>query len=350
MLKLLVTGSSGLIGSEVCLHFASLGWEIHGVDNNQRAVFFGSQGDTRWNQQRLQTVIKGFVHHEVDIRDRQGVLNLIDSLRPDAIVHTAAQPSHDLAAKIPFDDFDTNAVGTLNLLEATRQFTPNAPFVHLSTNKVYGDAPNEIPMLELDSRWDYADPNYENGIPETFRIDQSKHSLFGASKVASDVMVQEYGRYFGLKTCCLRGGCLTGPNHSGVELHGFLSYLVKSNLEERTYKIYGYKGKQVRDNIHSYDVARFIEEFINNPRCGEVYNLGGGKNNTCSILEAFDIVASLSGKQMQYEYVDKNREGDHICYYSDLRKMQQHYPTWSITKSLTDIFSEITASWQVRLG
>jgi CDP-paratose 2-epimerase len=350
MLKLLVTGSSGLIGSEVCLHFASLGWEIHGVDNNQRAVFFGSQGDTRWNQQRLQTVIKGFVHHEVDIRDRQGVLNLIDSLRPDAIVHTAAQPSHDLAAKIPFDDFDTNAVGTLNLLEATRQFTPDAPFVHLSTNKVYGDAPNEIPMLELDSRWDYADPNYENGIPETFRIDQSKHSLFGASKVASDVMVQEYGRYFGLKTCCLRGGCLTGPNHSGVELHGFLSYLVKSNLEERTYKIYGYKGKQVRDNIHSYDVARFIEEFINNPRCGEVYNLGGGKNNTCSILEAFDIVASLSGKQMQYEYVDKNREGDHICYYSDLRKMQQHYPTWSITKSLTDIFSEITASWQVRLG
>jgi CDP-paratose 2-epimerase len=349
MLKLLVTGSSGLIGSEVCLHFASLGWEIHGVDNNQRAVFFGSQGDTRWNQQRLQTVIKGFVHHEVDIRDRQGVLNLIDSLRPDAIVHTAAQPSHDLAAKIPFDDFDTNAVGTLNLLEATRQFTPNAPFVHLSTNKVYGDAPNEIPMLELDSRWDYADPNYENGIPETFRIDQSKHSLFGASKVASDVMVQEYGRYFGLKTCCLRGGCLTGPNHSGVELHGFLSYLVKSNLEERTYKIYGYKGKQVRDNIHSYDVARFIEEFINNPRCGEVYNLGGGKNNTCSILEAFDIVAALSGKPMQYEYVDKNREGDHICYYSDLRKMQQHYPEWSITKSLTDIFTEITEAWRQRL-
>ena len=349
MLKLLVTGSSGLIGSEVCLHFASLGWEIHGVDNNQRAVFFGSQGDTRWNQQRLQTVIKGFVHHEVDIRDRQGVLNLIDSLRPDAIVHTAAQPSHDLAAKIPFDDFDTNAVGTLNLLEATRQFTPNAPFVHLSTNKVYGDAPNEIPMLELDSRWDYADPNYKNGIPETFRIDQSKHSLFGASKVASDIMVQEYGRYFGLKTCCLRGGCLTGPNHSGVELHGFLSYLVKSNLEERTYKIYGYQGKQVRDNIHSYDVARFIEEFINNPRCGEVYNLGGGKNNTCSILEAFDIVAALSGKPMQYEYVDKNREGDHICYYSDLRKMQQHYPEWSITKSLTDIFTEITKSWQSRL-
>ncbi|MFM2061296.1 MAG: hypothetical protein RLZZ507_966 [Cyanobacteriota bacterium] len=349
MNKLLVTGSSGLIGSEVCLHFANLGWHIHGVDNNQRAVFFGSQGDTRWNQQRLQSLIKGFVHHEVDIRDRQNVLNLIDSIRPDAIVHTAAQPSHDLAAKIPFDDFDTNAVGTLNLLEATRQFVPEAPFVHLSTNKVYGDAPNEIPMLELETRWDYADPTYENGIPETFRIDQSKHSLFGASKVAADIMVQEYGRYFGLKTCCLRGGCLTGPNHSGVELHGFLSYLVKCNLEERTYKIFGYKGKQVRDNIHSYDVARFIEEFINNPRCGEVYNLGGGKNNTSSIWEAFDTVASFTGKPMQYEYVDKNREGDHICYYSDLRKMQQHYPQWQITKSLDDIFREIATTWLSRL-
>lgn len=349
MKKLLVTGSSGLIGSEVCIHFASLGWQINGVDNNQRAVFFGEQGDTRWNQQRLQGSIANFVHHEVDIRDRQGVLNLIDSIRPGAIVHTAAQPSHDLAAQIPFDDFDTNAVGTLNLLEATRQFAPEAPFVHLSTNKVYGDAPNEISMTELDTRWDYADLNYENGIPETFRIDQSKHSLFGASKVAADVMVQEYGRYFGLKTCCLRGGCLTGPNHSGVELHGFLSYLVKSNLEERTYKIFGYKGKQVRDNIHSYDVAKFIEGFINKPRCGEVYNLGGGKNNTCSILEVFEIVSSLSGKPMQYEYVDKNREGDHICYYSDLRKMQQHYPQWSITKSLDTILAEIVDSWFIRL-
>ncbi|MBD2445255.1 NAD-dependent epimerase/dehydratase family protein [Dolichospermum sp. FACHB-1091] len=350
MFKLLVTGSSGLIGSEVCFHFASLDWEIHGVDNNQRAVFFGSAGDTRWNQQRLQNSIKGFVHHELDIRDRQGVLNLMESIQPDAIVHTAAQPSHDRAAAIPFDDFDTNAVGTLNLLEAVRQFCPKSPFVHMSTNKVYGDLPNSIKLKELDTRWDYDDITYENGIPETFSIDQSKHSLFGASKVAADVIVQEYGRYFDIPTCCLRGGCLTGPNHSGVELHGFLSYLVKSNLEERTYKIYGYKGKQVRDNIHSYDVARFIEEFINNPRCGEVYNLGGGKNNTCSILEAFDIVASLSGKPMQHEYIDKNREGDHICYYSDLRKMQEHYPQWSVTKSLTDIFTEITKSWQNRLG
>lgn len=349
MRKLLVTGSSGLIGSEVCLHFAKQGWKIHGIDNNQRAVFFGTQGDTRWNQWRLESLIKGFVHHEIDIRDRISILELIESLKPDAIVHTAAQPSHDLAAKIPFDDFDINAVGTLNLLEATRRFASSAAFVHMSTNKVYGDAPNEIPMLELNKRWDYSDYTYKHGIPESFRIDQSKHSLFGASKVAADVMVQEYGRYFGLKTCCLRGGCLTGPNHSGVELHGFLSYLVKSNLEARTYKVFGYKGKQVRDNIHSYDVARFIEEFIQAPKSGEVYNLGGGKENTCSILEAFDIVASLTGKKMRYEYVNKNREGDHICYYSDLRKMKQDYPNWSITKPLQLIFSEIVGAWSDKL-
>lgn len=349
MKKLLVTGSSGLIGSEVCIHFAKLGWEVHGIDNNQRAVFFGPQGDTRWNQERLQSLLKGFVHHEIDIRDRQGILKLIEDLIPDAIVHTAAQPSHDRAAAIPFDDFDTNAVGTLNLLEATRQFAPDSPFVHMSTNKVYGDAPNGIAMTELETRWDYADPVYEHGIPEEFRIDQSKHSLFGASKVAADVVVQEYGRYFGLKTCCLRGGCLTGPSHSGVELHGFLSYLIKCNLEDRTYKVFGYKGKQVRDNIHSYDVARFIEEFIQSPRSGEVYNLGGGKDNTCSIWEAFEIASSLSGKKMQFEYVDKNREGDHICYYSDLRKMKKHYPNWSITKSLEVIFAEIMGAWSDRL-
>ncbi|AFW95751.1 MULTISPECIES: NAD-dependent epimerase/dehydratase family protein [Nostocales] len=346
MKKLLVTGSSGLIGSEVCEYFAQKGWAIHGIDNNQRAVFFGNQGDTRWNQKRLESKIKGFVHHEIDIRDRTAILDLIDSLRPDAIVHTAAQPSHDLAAKIPFDDFDTNAVGTLNLLEATRQFVPSVPFVHMSTNKVYGDAPNEIPMLELATRWDYADLTYQHGIPESFRIDQSKHSLFGASKLAADIMVQEYGRYFGLKTCCLRGGCLTGPNHSGVELHGFLSYLVKCNLEDRTYKIFGYQGKQVRDNIHAYDVTRFIEEFMAAPRSGEVYNLGGGKENTCSILEAFEIVAALTNKPMVYEYVPINREGDHICYYSDLRKIKDHYPNWYITKSLNSIFADIVAAWR----
>jgi CDP-paratose 2-epimerase len=226
-MKLLVTGSSGLIGSEVCVHFAALGWEIHGVDNNQRAVFFGPQGDTRWNQSRLAEMLgKSFHHHELDIRDRKGVLELLQQVRPDAIVHTAAQPSHDRAAAIPFDDFDTNAVGTLNLLEATRQACPESPFVHMSTNKVYGDRPNSIALTELETRWDYADPAYADGITEEFSIDQSKHSLFGASKVAADVMVQEYGRYFGLPTCCLRGGCLTGPNHTGVELHGFISYLV----------------------------------------------------------------------------------------------------------------------------
>ncbi|MCB9079347.1 MAG: NAD-dependent epimerase/dehydratase family protein [Anaerolineaceae bacterium] len=349
MKKLLVTGSSGLIGSEVCLYFAKRGWHVHGIDNNQRAVFFGPQGDTRWNQRRLAATIDSFVHHELDIRDRSRILRLFKEIQPEAIVHTAAQPSHDRAAQIPFDDFDTNAVGTLNLLEASRQFAPEAPFVHLSTNKVYGDAPNEIPLVELNTRWDYADPDYKHGIPETLRIDQSKHSLFGASKVAADVMVQEYGRYFGLPTACLRGGCLTGPNHSGVELHGFLSYLVKCNLEGRTYTIFGYKGKQVRDNIHAFDVARFIEAFIHAPRCGEVYNLGGGKANTCSILEAFEIVAALTGKKMQYEYVAKHREGDHICYYSNLAKIQQHFPNWSITKSVEAILKEVVESWQVRL-
>jgi CDP-paratose 2-epimerase len=350
MKKLLVTGSSGLIGSEVCLHFASLGWEIHGIDNNQRAVFFGPQGDTRWNQQRLQSSIKRFIHYEADIRDRRKMLELVETIKPNGIVHAAAQPSHDLAALIPFDDFDTNAVGTLNLLEATRRFAPEAPFVYLSTNKVYGDAPNEIPLVELETRWEYADPAYEHGIPETLRIDQSKHSLFGASKVAADVLAQEYGQYFGLMTCCLRGGCLTGPNHSGVELHGFLSYLVKCNLEGRLYKVYGYKGKQVRDNIHSFDVARFIEEFIKSPRAGEVYNLGGGQENTCSILEAFEIVSALTGKKMKYEYFDKNREGDHICYYSDLRRIRKDYPGWSITVPLGSIFSELIASWSKKIA
>jgi CDP-paratose 2-epimerase len=349
MKKLLVTGSSGLIGSEVCLHFSGLGWEVHGVDNNQRAVFFGPQGDTRWNQQRLQSQLPGFVHHELDIRHRQGVIDLIANIQPDAIVHTAAQPSHDRAASIPFDDFDTNAVGTLNLLEATRRYNTHTPFVHMSTNKVYGDAPNGIAMIELDTRWDYADQDYRYGIPENFSIDQCKHSLFGASKVAADVMVQEYGRYFGLPTCCLRGGCLTGPNHTGVELHGFLSYLVKCNLEAKEYVIFGYKGKQVRDNIHSYDVARFIEEFIAAPRIAEVYNLGGGKFNTCSILEAFQIAERFSSKAMKYRYEEKNREGDHICYYSDLRKLKAHYPNWNITKSLEDTIREIVDNWQKRL-
>ncbi len=348
MKKLLVTGSSGLIGSEVCVHFAGLGWEIHGADNNGRAVFFGPNGDTRWNQSRLQQQLPSFVHHEVDIRDRNGVLNLLETVRPDAIVHTAAQPSHDLAAKMPFADFDTNAVGTMNMLEATRQFAAESPFVHMSTNKVYGDTPNYLPLKELETRWEYADDADFGGIRESLSIDQCKHSLFGASKVAADIMVQEYGRYFDMPTCCLRGGCLTGPNHSGVELHGFLSYLVKCNLEERNYNVFGYLGKQVRDNIHSLDVARFIDVFVAAPRVGEVYNLGGGRSNSCSILEAFDRIAAVSGKPMRYEYVDKNREGDHMCYISDLSKIKDHYPQWDITKSLDDIFTEIHDAWVTR--
>jgi CDP-paratose 2-epimerase len=345
MKRMLVTGSSGLIGSEVCVYFCSNRWQVHGVDNNGRAAFFGPTGDTRWNQRRLQAELKEFQHHELDIRDRKGVMALMNELSPEVIVHTAAQPSHDLAAKIPFDDFDTNAVGTMNLLEAIRTHVPDSIFVHMSTNKVYGDAPNELALIEHKKRWDYADPAGLEGIDENMRIDQSKHSLFGASKVAADVMVQEYGRYFGMRTCCLRGGCLTGPNHSGVELHGFLSYLIKCNLEGRKYNVYGYKGKQVRDNIHSYDVTCFIDAFIEAPRCGEVYNLGGGRGNSCSILEAFDIIESISGKPMLYEYVDKNREGDHICYISNLAKMKSHYPKWTITKPLSTIFEEIHRAW-----
>ena len=350
MKKILVTGSSGLIGSEVCTYFAWQGYDVHGIDNNQRAIFFGEQGDTRWNQKRLQETLPSFRHHELDIRDRQGMMRLVAKTRPDVIVHAAAQPSHDRAAAIPFDDFETNAVGTLNLLESARHFSPESPFIHMSTNKVYGDAPNFLRLKELTTRWDYDDPMYSHGIPESFSIDQSKHSLFGASKVASDIMVQEYGRYFDMPTCCLRGGCLTGPNHSGVELHGFLSYLVKCNLHGDAYTVFGYKGKQVRDNIHSLDVARFMWEFVQNPRCGEVYNLGGGKQNSCSILEAFEKVEALSGMKMNYTYSEKNREGDHICYYSDLRKMKAHYPAWEITKSLDDIFEEIVKAWTVRRG
>jgi CDP-paratose 2-epimerase len=284
----------------------------------------------------------------MDIRNRLAALECLQQLRPDAVVHAAAQPSHDLAASRPFDDFDTNAVGTLNLLEATRRSVPESPFVYLSTNKVYGDAPNELPLVELETRWEYARDEDYGGIREDFRIDRSKHSIFGASKVAADVMAQEYGRYFGMKTCCLRGGCLTGPNHTGVELHGFLSYLVKVNVSDGVYKVFGYKGKQVRDNIHSHDVARFIERFIEKPRCGETYNLGGGRNNSCSIMEAFEIVRSITGKAMQFEYLDKNREGDHICYISNLDKLRAHYPGWDITRSLAAIFEETVVAWRTR--
>lgn len=347
--RILVTGSSGLIGSEICVFFAQHGFEIYGVDNNQRAVFFGPQGDTTWNRDRLLALIPTMKVHDLDVRERERVLLLVNELRPAAIIHTAAQPSHDLAATIPFDDFDTNAVGTLNLLEAARRFCPEAPFIHFSTNKVYGDGPNAIALKELETRWEYADPAYAGGIPETFSIDQCKHSLFGASKLASDILVQEYGRYFGMPTCCLRGGCLTGPNHSGVQLHGFLSYLVRCNLEQRPYTVFGYKGKQVRDNIHSTDVARFVWEFFNAPRSAEVYNLGGGKENSCSILEAFAAVEAMTGTAQSYTYSETARAGDHICYYSDLGKIKAHYPGWSLTFSLTRSLEEMVVSWQKRM-
>jgi CDP-paratose 2-epimerase len=348
-MKLVVTGSSGLIGSEVVSYFAELGYDVFGIDNNMRAEFFGPSGDTRWNERRLRSLYPNFHHFETDIRDRKAVLKVLGDVRPDVVVHAAAQPSHDLAASRPYDDFDVNAVGTINLLEATRLFVPEAVFIYMSTNKVYGDAPNEISLQELTTRWDYADKSYADGISESFRIDQSKHSLFGASKVAADIMVQEYGRYFGMKTCCLRGGCLTGSNHSGVELHGFLSYLIKVNMEGGVYNIYGYKGKQVRDNIHSKDVARFINAFIESPRCGEVYNLGGGRNNSCSILEAFHAVEELTGRKMQYEYIDNPRSGDHICYISNLAKMRTHYPAWNISIPLQQIFEDIVRGWQERI-
>ena len=348
--KLLVTGSSGLIGSEVVRYFDKLNWKVYGVDNNMRADFFGTKGDTRWVQSQLVAECQDFEHIELDIRNRSEVLALFKKIKPDYICHTAAQPSHDLAASRPFDDFDVNAAGTLNLLEAARQFAISSPFVHMSTNKVYGDGPNYLKLKELETRWDFEDPAYYDGIKETFSIDQCKHSLFGASKVAADIMVQEYGRYFNMPTCALRGGCLTGPNHSGVELHGFLSYLIKVNMAEEEYTVFGYKGKQVRDNIHAYDVTKFIEAFFQAPRFGEVYNIGGGRDNSTSILEAFQRIEKISGKKMRYQYSDENRIGDHICYISDLSKIKAHYPNWDITKTLQDVFEEIANSWTKRLG
>lgn len=346
---MIVTGSAGLIGSEVVGYFVEKGWKIVGVDNNMRADFFGKGGDTTWNARRLESEFQNYEHYDLDIRNRTRVTSFIVDHKPDAIVHTAAQPSHDLAASRPYDDFDVNAVGTLNLLESLRQFSTDVPFVHMSTNKVYGDAPNELSLMEKETRWDYSDPEFYDGIKENFTIDQSKHSVFGASKVAADVMVQEYGRYFNMPACCLRGGCLTGPNHSGVELHGFLSYLIKCNLLEKEYTIFGYKGKQVRDNIHSFDVSTFIEHFIENPRYGEVYNLGGGRSNSISILEAFKLIENISGKEMVYQYSNQNRSGDHICYISDLSKIKSHFPNWRITKDLKTTFHEIHDAWTKRI-
>jgi CDP-paratose 2-epimerase len=350
-MKVLVTGSSGLIGSALVRHFDNCAARVVGLDNNMRAEFFGPEGDTRWNLAWLRTNCRRFYHAELDVRDRPGLARLLAREGPfELVIHCAAQPSHDLAARRPLDDFDVNAVGTVNLLESVRLASPEAVFVLLSTNKVYGDAPNELPLVELPTRFDYARAADRGGIAESMRIDASKHSLFGASKVAADVMTQEYGRYFGLATHCLRGGCLTGPHHSAVELHGFLSYLVRAQLEGRTYRIYGYRGKQVRDNIHSHDVALLIERILAAPRPGEVYNLGGGRANSCSILEAFAAVEERCGVRMRHEHVARPREGDHVCYISDLSKLAAHFPGWAPTRSLPDIFDELVSSWRSRLA
>ena len=343
MKRVLVTGSSGLIGSEAAAFFDHRGWEVHGVDNNMRRDFFGPDGDTSWNLARLRGVTTHFTHYPLDIRDRAAMADLVGRLRPALVIHAAAQPSHDLAKDRPFDDFDVNAGGTLNLLEAVRRSCPESPFVFMSTNKVYGDAPNELPLVELDTRWDYARPEDVHGIAESCRIDACLHSLFGASKVAADTMVQEYGRYFGIPTVCYRGGCLTGPNHSSAELHGFLAYLARCVRDGRPYRVYGYKGKQVRDNIHSYDVCTAFLAFYEAPRVAAVYNLGGGRENSVSVVEAVARFEELIGKKLAYEYIDQNRVGDHICYISDLRRLKADYPGWGLTRSLDDILRELAA-------
>lgn len=340
-MRVLVTGSSGLIGSEEVVFFDKMGFDITGVDNNMRADFFGPKGDTTWNRQRLETTCKRFKHQTLDIRDRAAVNALFQNGKFELVIHAAAQPSHDLAAKRPFDDFDVNAVGTLNMLEGCRLHAPDAVFCHMSTNKVYGDGPNFVPLKEEETRWEYADAKDSHGIAETFSIDRCLHSLFGASKVAGDVLAQEYGKYFGLKTGIFRGGCLTGPQHSGVELHGFLNYLVLVALREGPYTVFGYKGKQVRDQIHSHDVINLFWNFAQNPRPGEVYNLGGGKQNAASLMECVELIAKITGKRPRMTYSDQARIGDHICYYSDLRKIQSHFPNWKLTRNLEQITEEI---------
>lgn len=344
----LVTGSSGLIGSESALFFDNRGWQVHGIDNNMRREFFGPDGDTLWNLERVRGLTKDFQHHDLDIRDRQAMFILVKTLRPDLVIHCAAQPSHDLAATRPFDDFDVNAVGTINLLEAVRQYSGESPFIFMSTNKVYGDAPNEFPLIELETRFDYESQSQFNGVDESCRIDATTHSLFGASKVAADVIVQEYGRYFDLPTVCFRGGCLTGSAHSGAELHGFLAYLARAVAEGRTYRIFGYKGKQVRDNIHAFDVATAFLSFYENPRRAAIYNLGGGRENSVSVIEAIQLFEDALATKLSTEYVHENRIGDHICYISDLTNLRNDYPQWEITKSLEMIIEELAVAASVK--
>jgi len=341
----LITGSTGLVGSEVSMFFKDKFDMIIGIDNNMRAEFFGEDASTLWNRKRLEETIPNYKHYDVDIRDEKAIKNIFLNYNKDidAVIHTAAQPSHDWAAKDPLKDFTVNANGTLVLLEMTRQYSPNAVFIFTSTNKVYGDIPNSLPLVELETRWEIEDrhPYFKEGIDESMSIDNCKHSLFGASKVAADVAVQEYGRYFGMRTACFRGGCLTGPNHSGTQLHGFLSYLMKCAITGDQYTVFGYKGKQVRDNIHSFDLANMFWYFYQNPRSGEIYNTGGARHSSCSILEAIQMCEEITGNRMNYIYSDANRIGDHIWYISDIRKFKSHYPEWDFQYKLHDILSQI---------
>ena len=343
----LVTGSAGLIGSETSRSLSARGLEIVGIDNDMRAEFFGLEASTAPTRTRLEQELASYRHYAIDIRDAEAVNRVFKEFGKaiQVVVHTAAQPSHDWAAQSPLTDFGVNALGTLNLLEATRLHCPDAVFIFTSTNKVYGDTPNRLPLVELEKRWEIAqDHSYLNGIDETMSIDQTKHSVFGASKVAADVMVQEYGRYFGMKTGCFRGGCLTGPAHAGTELHGFLAYLMKCTVTGKPYRVFGYKGKQVRDNIHSYDLVNAFWEFFQAPRSGEVYNLGGSRHSNCSMLEAIDLCEQISGRTLDWSYVEDNRIGDHIWWISDVAKFQSHYPAWSYRYDLPGILEEIHAA------
>lgn len=341
-MNVLVTGSSGLIGSEAVVALDARGHRVHGIDNNLRRMFFGAAGDTVWNLERLRRETKRFTHHELDIRDRAGLAELFQRERFDLIIHCAAQPSHDKAKELPLVDFDVNAVGTINLLETMRLACPEAVFIFMSTNKVYGDAPNELPLQELPTRWDYARPEDFEGVREDCRIDRTLHSLFGASKVAADVVAQEYGRYFGMRVGVFRGGCLTGENHSGVQLHGFLSYLVKVAKAGEAYTVIGYKGKQVRDQIHSADVVAAFLEFAANPRCGEVYNLGGGRANSASVLECLERLGDLLGRKVAWAYQEQARVGDHICYITNMAKFRRDFPNWRMEWSLERILRRMT--------
>jgi len=342
-MRVIVTGAGGLIGSEAVrfFHKSSLVW---GIDNDMRSVFFGPQGSVKSTIEDLQK-LDGYVHLWSDISDEDQISSIFKKIRPDIIIHCAAQPSHDKAASIPLLDFNVNAFGTLNLLEATRKYCrDDAVFIHMSTNKVYGDGPNYLNLVESDLRYDFLDSEHREGISENFSIDQCLHSVFGASKVSADIMAQEYGKYFGMNVGIFRGGCLTGPQHAGVELHGFLSYIVKCAVSSKPYVINGYKGKQVRDQIHSSDVIAAFNCFIENPHQGEVYNIGGGKENSASILEVIDSIEDITGHRLLYDISEVNRVGDHICYYTDLSKFKRHYPSWNITRSLRGIIEEIVES------